>query len=414
MTAFGSHCDRNAPAFENAVVIAVSNSVFSVLSGVCLFGVMGYVTSAEGDFRIHAGPSLLFGVYPAALSTVPGGLHWVRFLFFNFVLLGLDSAFALVESVAALIADSRYGGGGEAAARPRTVGAGCLAGFLVGLLYTTDGGLVFLDTVDFYVNFAVLFLGFCKALTAGWIRGMRQQVRNLGDRWNIVYAYYCTTFGSFLFASLVWFGVKGETFWLGLLSLVVIYGSGVAYCLHNLKSLAEEDRSTSMKFLRNELLMGNILELRRELSESVGYLPWAWAFLMKHVVPQVLLVLFFNLFFSQTDYGAIDFGNYGGYLVWPYQAVGVTSALLVIGTVLAGALDSNLFAFLTTGGGVGGDESDGDDEEVDAIVEMKETKDRPAPSTAEYSNMDVLESADPVVPPPSGAAALTGTDAVLA
>ena len=301
MTAFGSHCDQTAPAVENALVIAVANSCFSILSGACLFGVMGYMAQQEGDFRIYAGPSLLFGVYPAALSTIPGGLHWVRFLFFNLILLGLDSAFALVEAVASLITDSQYG---RFVSKQQVVGGICTLGFLTGLLYTTDAGLVFLDTIDFYVNFAVLFLGFCKALSAGWFYGIKQQVQNLGGKWNIAYAYFGTTFGSFLFASLVWFGVKGDTFWLGLISLVVIYSSGALYCLHNLKALVEEDKSASMKSLRNELLMGNILELRKELSSSVGYLPWIWAFLMKHVVPQILLVLFFNLFFCKSDYGA--------------------------------------------------------------------------------------------------------------
>jgi len=300
MTAFGSHCDKNAPAVENAFIIAVANSAFSILSGVCLFAVMGYITSQEGDFRVYAGPSLLFGAYPAALSTIPGGLHWVRFLFLNLILLGLNSAFALVEAVASLVLDSQYG---HAVSRPIVVSVICGVGFLGGLLYTTDAGLLFLDTIDFYVNFAVLFLGFCKALSAGWIYGMKRQVEHLGNRWNIVYAYFGTTFGSFLFASLVWFGVKGETFWLGFMSLIVIYGSGVAYCLHNLKNLVDEDKSVSMKFLRNELLMGNVLELRAELATSVGYLPWIWAFLMKHVIPQILLVLFFNLFFAKTDYG---------------------------------------------------------------------------------------------------------------
>jgi len=226
MTAFGSHCDKNAPAVENAFIIAVANSAFSILSGVCLFGVMGYMTSQEADFRVYGGPSLLFGVYPAALSTIPGGLYWVRFLFFNLILLGLDSAFAMVEAVASVVSDSQYG---HVVSKQKVVAAICGIGFLGGLLYTTDAGLLFLDTVDFYVNFAVLFLGFCKALSAGWIYGMKKQVQNLGDRWNIVYAYFCTTFGSFVFASLVWFGVKGETFWLGFLSLVLIYGSGVAY-----------------------------------------------------------------------------------------------------------------------------------------------------------------------------------------
>mmetsp|Transcript_20522 Transcript_20522/g.44660 ORF Transcript_20522/g.44660 Transcript_20522/m.44660 type:complete len:654 (-) Transcript_20522:252-2213(-) len=386
MTAFGSHCDKNAPAVENSCIIAVANSTFSILSGGCLFGFMGYMTEQENNFRVYAGPSLLFGVYPAALSTIPGGIHWVRFFFLNMILLGLDSAFALVEAVASLVSDSQYG---HTVSKPMVVAGVCGIGFFGGLLYTTDAGLLFLDTMDFYVNFAVLFLGFCKALSAGWFYGMKRQVKNIGDRWNIAYAYFGSTFGSCLFASLVWFGVKGETFWLGLISLIVIYGSGVVYCLHNLKELVNEDKSVSMKFLRNELLMGNVLELRDELASSVGYLPWSWAFLMKHAIPQILLVLFFNLFFAQTDYGNIEFGSYNSYETMPYQVLGVISTLLIFGAVLVGVLHSKVFDFLIS------DEDVNSDNKAWVDVEMKDqatnNAEQQQPST-EYSNMDDLET----------------------
>merc|ERR1712238_525457 len=162
--------------------------------------------------------------------------------------------------------------------------------------------------------------------------------------------YFGTTFGSFLFASLVWFGVKGDTFWLGFISLIVIYGSGMGYCLSNLMTLVDDDTSVSMKSLRNELLMGNVLELRSDLESSsidgYMYIPWIWAFLMKHFIPQVLLILFFNLFFAQTDYGTISFGNYNGYTTWPYQFVGVSAALLVFGMVFVGVLTSKIYDFL--------------------------------------------------------------------
>jgi hypothetical protein len=70
--------------------------------------------------------------------------------------------------------------------------------------------------------------------------------------------------------------------------------------------------------------MGNIMALKEELVESlVGYIPYAWAVVMKHVIPQVLLVLFFNLAFSKTDHGQWEFGNYRGYLTWSYQVLGV-------------------------------------------------------------------------------------------
>ena len=174
---------------------------------------------------------------------------------------------------------------------------------------------------------------------------------------------------------------------------MLIYGSGSWYCWQNLKALAEADKSLSMSFLRNELLMGNVLELRNEVSKSVGYLPWTWALLMKHVVPQTLLVLFFNLFFCKTDYGNIEFGNYSGYMTWPFQVVGVCSALLVFGVVLGGALDASLFDFLIRGSE--GDDNDGESDSDWVTVELQEqqgadNKDIVVSST-DYSNMDELE-----------------------
>jgi len=273
----------------------------------------------------------------------------VRFFFLTLILLGLNSSFALLEGIMAALASTKQG--------VYTVIIGiCTVGFLGGIIFTTDTGLIFIDTIDFYMNYVVLFLGFCKALSTGWIYGMSKQVQHLGNKWNIVYMYFGTTFSSFLFASLVWFGCKGNTFWLGLFSLVVIYGSGICYCSYNLRNLVNEDNSLSMKFLRNELLMGNINELRTELSSGDGgdggdgyyYLPWTWAFLMKHFIPQALLVLFINLFFAQTDYGTIEFGNYNGYEIWPYQFLGVSTVLFVMGVVFIGVLNSKLFDFLVT------------------------------------------------------------------
>ena len=237
MTAFGSHCDRNAPAVENSFIIAVSNSAFSIISGFCLFAILGYLAILEGELRVHAGPAFLFAAYPAALSTIPGGLHWVRLLFLSLVMLGLDSAFALVESAASLVEDSQFGK--AVPSKAILVAIICVIGFFGGLIYTTDAGLIFLDTIDYYVNFAVLFLGFCKALSAGWIYGMGKQMDKLG--YSLVYGYFGATFGGLLFASLVWFGVKGDTFWLGLLSFLVVYGFGLAYCWKLLKVLVNEE-----------------------------------------------------------------------------------------------------------------------------------------------------------------------------
>jgi hypothetical protein len=84
---------------------------------------------------------------------------------------------------------------------------------------------------------------------------------------------------------------------------LVIYGCGLIYCWNIMMGLVDEEKGITFKDLVQELTMGNVLELRSKLEATVGYMPWTWAFLMKHIIPQTLLILFFNLFFAKTDYG---------------------------------------------------------------------------------------------------------------
>ena len=49
-----------------------------------------------------------------------------------------------------------------------------------------------------------------------------------------------------------------------------------------------------------------------------------------------------------TDEGKPVFGNYGGYLAWPFQILGILIVLLAIFVIILGALKPQLFdAFMT-------------------------------------------------------------------
>lgn len=96
---------------------------------------------------------MLFGAYPVVLATLPGGIHWVRLLFFTLFLLGIDSAFALTDAVITVTADSVPG---AKFSRMQIVSGWCVLGFVTGLLYATDAGWRFFDVVDFYINYLLV------------------------------------------------------------------------------------------------------------------------------------------------------------------------------------------------------------------------------------------------------------------
>lgn len=74
-------------------------------------------------------------------------------------LLGIDSAFSFMEALLTVLNDTALFCDVD-----RKVASFCLTAcaFLLSLMYATDAGLVFLDSVDYYVNFVIIFVGFLK------------------------------------------------------------------------------------------------------------------------------------------------------------------------------------------------------------------------------------------------------------
>ncbi len=72
-------------------------------------------------------------------------------------------------------------------------------------------GLVFLDTVDHYINFILILIGFFETFSAGWVYGIEKQIKILGNQ--VVYSYIAVTFGSIILACAVGFG--SASIWTG-------------------------------------------------------------------------------------------------------------------------------------------------------------------------------------------------------
>mmetsp|Transcript_12620 Transcript_12620/g.24240 ORF Transcript_12620/g.24240 Transcript_12620/m.24240 type:complete len:654 (+) Transcript_12620:123-2084(+) len=329
MTAFGSYCDTREPATVNSVVIAGSNSMFSFLSGFAVFASLGHLASLEGvgvkelDFE---GFSLVFGTWPVVFGTLPGGEHWVRLLFFDLFLLGIDSGFGLLEGSLTAAADTVYF---SKWTKAQLAGLQCSVGFLFSVIYCTDAGLNFLDVVDYYINFVMLLVGFFETFAAGWIYGLEEQINKFGR--SIILSYFFTNFASVFIASVLWFSIPEPSAALaaGFATLGGIYVAGMATTafLMSQKMANEPGTWTSSSAMWWDLGFGNVMHLRERLADDIGYLPTIWAYMMKQFIPHVILILFINLALSETDEGKSVFGNYGGYRAWPFQYIGYGAVL---------------------------------------------------------------------------------------
>lgn len=348
MTAYASHLPRNEPAFFNSCVVAVSNCMFSFIAGFAVYaavGHLGYLTGLPVHLVNESGFGLVFGLWPLVFSTFNGGAHWVRLLFLNLILLGIDSAFSLLEGVVTCLMDTTL-----FKDTPKWLVSGviCVIGFLLSFIYCTDAGLFFLDVIDYYLNFMLIIVGFFESFGVGWIYGIEAQIEKFGLI--AVFSHMVANFGAIIFGCAIWYGVKGNSVGWGFLAFGVTWIVGMLV--------------TNFVFLKNgsyyELAFGNMLEFKEKLEPVVGTVPILWCFLIKQIVPHVLLILFVNLATSTTDKGKSTFGHYGDYEPAPYQVLGILTFSFMIFLFLLGLVFPSAYDILQPHSGIHEDEKKAD------------------------------------------------------
>jgi SNF family Na+-dependent transporter len=348
MTAYGSHCKRSEPAFLNSCVVAISDGLFSFVAGFAVFATLGHLAFLEdleeiSDLEI-SGFGLVFGSWPVTLGTLPGGEHWIRLLFVMLFLLGIDSAFSFLEGFLTVLEDTKAF---HSVSRKKASFALAFVAFLLSLIYATDAGLIFLDTIDYYINFVMLLVGGFECFTAGWMYGIEEQIENLGL--TIVLAHVNTFFGSVILACCLWFGLSNaeDALWAGFVGLVLFYAIGMAFVAFQMKQKMEANPGrwtwTSMTY---ELMFKNIADLRSDLSGVVGYLPFAWTLLIKFFIPPVILILFGLACDAENADGTKVFGHYSGYVFSPYQILGILCVVFAGFLFLSSLVAPNLYSAL--------------------------------------------------------------------
>lgn len=368
MTAYASYNKRNSPVFTNSIIISLSNSFFSFVAGFAVFSILGYDAKRQGlnvkDLKNLDGVSLVFSTYPVALDTLQGSDHWERLLFVALFFLGVDSSFAFIEALTTVIQDTALF---QHTRRSAVTGITCVAGFVCSLLYMTDAGLYFVDVTDFYINFMLLLVGLAECFVVGWIYGIEDQISKVGLA--PVLSLLTTSCGSVIIASGVWFGIvnnngsqpKGwsisdwSLMW-GFIVLALCVTCGLLVTGY-LASLERKGNGTASKLSTKvyicELLMGNMWHLRKELVGVVRYIPMIWFVFIKHVIPQILFILFVNLAASKVECendvenkklcGTPQFGNYGQYPPG-YQALGITTVSIALLILVVGLIFPDVYA----------------------------------------------------------------------
>jgi NSS family neurotransmitter:Na+ symporter len=193
MIAYSSFLPRKSDIVNSAFIIGLCDAGTAFLGGLAVFGALGYHSYILGKpvaEVVASGPGLAFVTYPHIISNLPFWQPLFGVLFFLMLLtLAIDSAFSLVEAVAAGVMDKW-----RLSHRTTNLSVATLA-FLMGIPLTLGAGLLWLDIVDNFMNkfgISIICLGEC--ILIGWVFGsekIREHVNSvsqfsIGKWWNFL------------------------------------------------------------------------------------------------------------------------------------------------------------------------------------------------------------------------------------
>jgi hypothetical protein len=170
-----------------------------------------------------------------------------------------------------------------------------------------------------------------------------------------------------ILACALWFGLDPDEAPLaGFMALLgsALFGVGVtAYFLN--ERMKEEPGKWTWRSIWFEVTFSNIFALKNRVQPTIQYIPDIWAYLIKGVIPQILIVVFISAAATKVD-GTNVFWHYGNYPAVPYQLMGVICIVFALGLFVAGFFFPDMYAFLATAF---------EDEHRSDAKEVKEVKD---------------------------------------
>jgi hypothetical protein len=152
-----------------------------------------------------------------------------------------------------------------------------------------------------------------------------------------------------ILACALWFGLDGDR--AALAGFMALFGSslvGVAVTTYFLnEKMQEEPGKWTWGAIWWELTFSNIFALKDRVQPTIQYIPDIWAYLIKGVIPHLLIIVFINAAATEVD-GVNVFWNYGNYPTLPYQLMGVICIIFALFMFVIGFFYPDIYAFLAT------------------------------------------------------------------
>jgi len=183
MIAYASYLPHKTDITGSAFITAIGNCIYSFIAGFAVWGTLGYMATVQNlpiDKVVSQSIGLAFVAYPKAISLIPTFSKLFGVLFFTILLFaGLSSSISILEAFTSAVIDKfNYD-------RKTVVSTLCVIGFLGGIIFTTGGGLFWLDIVDhFLTSYGLVIVGILECLLIGWYfkaKRMREHVNSVSE-----------------------------------------------------------------------------------------------------------------------------------------------------------------------------------------------------------------------------------------
>ncbi|MDC7232134.1 MAG: sodium-dependent transporter [Spirochaetales bacterium] len=166
MLTYSSYLPKKSDIVNNAFMTALLNCGFSILAGIAIFSIIGFMEYQAGGTLPEkmAGVFLAFVTLPSAITQLPGLNALIGvLLFLTLAFAGLSSFISINEVVVRSIVDKF-----NIPRRKVSVYYTLIAG-AVSLLFATGAGLHILDMVDYYINnYGIVLAGLVEVILLGW------------------------------------------------------------------------------------------------------------------------------------------------------------------------------------------------------------------------------------------------------
>ena len=216
---YASFNHKKTNIVQSGLLIALGDLAVSIVAGFAMFGTLGWMSVNQGlpiDEVVQSGVTLAFVTFPTALALLPVGAKIFSVIFFLSILtLGIDSLFAILETISASL--KRHFSWFGKFKNEVSIGIICLIFFCWSLSFAGGNGLYRLDIIDhFFFTKIFYFAAVAQLIMIGWllpVDDLRQYINTtskfqLGRWFNALIKFFAPAVLIFLYVSTL--GENGE------------------------------------------------------------------------------------------------------------------------------------------------------------------------------------------------------------